>query len=130
MKYLFKIMVIDLFLIMGFFTANNKGMAMVGRPYDYYREKLKEVDVSDGVSKEEAIIIAQNYVIDMIEKGEDFFKKLELAKAQTSEDTSYTNRFPEDWVILFPMSYGLLKTWNIIYVNKQTGKVVDGGPMK
>ena len=31
---------------------------------EYYKAKLKEVDVSDGVNKEEAIIIAQNHLLE------------------------------------------------------------------
>jgi hypothetical protein len=119
-----------LFLISIFFIIDNKGMAMTGRPYDYYREKLKEVNISDGVSKEEAIIIAQNYIIDKIKEGGDFYKKLGISKPEFSDDSKYKNQLKENWVILFPMRYGFLKTWNVIYVNKQTGKVVDGGPMK
>lgn len=119
-----------LFLITALSITNSKGLAMAGRPHDYYREKLKEVDISDGVSKEEAVIIAQNYIIDRIEEGEDFFRKLGISKAQLSEDPWYTGRFKEDWIILFPMRYGFLKTWNVIYVNKHTGKIVDGGPNK
>lgn len=76
------------FLILAFFITTNKGMAMAKNPYSYYREKLKEVNVSDGVNKEEAISIAQNYVIDAIERGEDFPKKLGLSRAQISEDPS------------------------------------------
>ncbi len=130
MKHKHMSIVVALFLITAFFMINNKGIAMAGRPYDYYREKLKEVNISDGVSKEEAIIIAQNYVIDMIEKNDDFFKKLGISKPQLSEDPWYTDRFREEWIILFPMRYGFLKTWNVIYVNKKTGEVVDGGPKK
>lgn len=103
---------------------------MAEKPYDYYREKLKEVDLSDGVSKEEAIIIAQNYVIDKIQGGEDFYKKLGISKPEFSEDPKYRNQLIEKWVILFPMRYGLLKTWNVIYVNKHTGEVTEGGPIK
>jgi len=103
---------------------------MAGRPYDYYREKLKEVELSDGVNEEEAIVIAQNYVIDGIEKGETFLKKLGISKAKNSDDLWYIERFPEDWVILFPMRYGIFKTWSVYYVNKQTGEVRVGGPIK
>lgn len=119
-----------IFLITAFFVTNGKVMAMAENPYGYYRKKLKEVKVSDGVDKEEAIIIAQNYVIDMIEKGEDFLKKLGLSKAQISTDSYDSKSFLDDWVVLFPMRYGLFKTWNVFYVNKITGKVVGGGPRK
>lgn len=119
-----------LLLTTAFFVTNSKGMAMAENQYSYYREKLKEVDVSDGVSKDEAIIIAQNYVIDKIQEGKDFYKKLGISKPEFSEDHKYVDRFPEDWVILFPMRYGLLKTWNVIYVNKHTGEVTGGGPIK
>jgi hypothetical protein len=124
MKY--KWIILSILLTTTFSVTNNKGLAMAERPYDYYREKLKEVNISDGVSKEEAITLAQNYVIDMIEKGEDFFRKLGISKPRLSEDPD----FKEDWIISFPMRYGFLKTWNVIYVNKKTGKVVDGGPEK
>lgn len=130
MKYNNKIMMVVIFLITTFFITDNKGIAMAERPYDYYREQLKKVDVSEGVSKEEAIIIAQNYVIDMIEKGEVFLKKLGLSKAQISEDLYDNKNFPDDWVVLFPMRYGLFKTWDVFYVNKITGKVIGGGPIK
>ena len=130
MKHKHICIVVALFLITAFFMINNKGMAMSKITYEYYREKLKEVNISDGVSKEEAIIIAQNYIIDMIEKGEEFFRKLVISKPQLSEDPWYTDRFREEWIILFPMRYGFLKTWNVIYVNKKTGEVVDGGPKK
>lgn len=103
---------------------------MAENPYSYYRERLKEVNVSDGVSEEEAIIIAQNYIIDAIERGEDFPKKLGLSKAQISTDPYDIKNFPDDWVILFPMRYGLFKTWNVIYVHKLTGEVTAGGPIK
>ncbi len=103
---------------------------MAGRPYDYYREKLKEVDLSDGVSEYEAIIIAQNYVINGIENGEGFYKKLGISKAKISEDHWDIEHFPDDWVVLFPMRYGIFKTWSAYYVNKHTGKVVGGGPIK
>lgn len=119
-----------IFSITVFLVTNSKGMAMAENPYSYYRERLKEVNVSDGVDKEEAIIIAQNYVIDAIERGEDFPKKLGLSKAQLSEDPYDIKNFPDDWVVLFPMRYGLFKTWDVFYVNKTTGKVVGGGPKK
>lgn len=119
-----------IFLITVFLVTNSKGMAMAENPYSYYRKKLKEVNVSDGVNKEEAIIIAQNYVVDKIQEGEDFYKKLGISKPEFSEDPKYVDRFPEEWVILFPMRFGLLKTWDVIYVNKLTGEVTAGGPIK
>ena len=125
-----KIIAAVLFLISIFFIIDNKGMAMAGKPYDYYREKLKEVSISDGVSKEEAIIIAQNYIIDKIEEGEDFYKKLGISKPEFSDDSKYKNQLKENWVILFPMRYGFLKTWNVVYVNKHSGEVTEGGPIK
>ncbi len=119
-----------IFLITAFFVTNNKGLAMAENPYSYYRERLKGVNVSNGVSEEEAVIIAQNYVIDAIEKGEDFPKKLGLSKAEISTDPYDIKNFQDDWVVLFPMRYGLFKTWDVFYVNKISGKVVGGGPKK
>jgi len=112
---------------------NDRGLAMAGRSYDDYREKLKEVDLSDGVSKDEAIIIAQNDVIDSIEKGETFFKKLGISKAKIFEDPWYIKKFPEDWVVSFPIRRGFSLMGSneyITFVNKKTGKVVHGGERK
>ncbi len=130
MKYNNKIMIVVIFLITAFFITNSKGMTMTGRPYDHYQEKLKDIDTSDGVNKEEAIIIAQNYIIDKIKEGEDFYKKLGISKPEFSDDPKYKNQLIENWVILFPMRYGLFKTWYVIYINKYTGKVRTGGPIK
>ena len=124
MKY--KSIIATIFLIIVFFVTNSKGMAMAKRPYDCYREKLKEVNVSDGVGREEAIIIAQNYIVDKIEEGEDFYKKLGISKPKISED----NRFKEKWIISFPVRLGIFKTWGVLYVNKKTGEVIYGGEEK
>ncbi len=127
-----KTLTLSTLVIIIFFISNAKGVAM-SRKLDRYaeiKEKFKQIDISDEVNKEEAIIIAQNYVIDKIEKEEIFFRKLGISNAQLSEDPSYKDKFKENWVILFPMRFGFLKTWNVIYVNKQTGKVLDGGPIK
>jgi hypothetical protein len=127
MKY--KLIVGALFLIITFFITNNKGMAMADRSYDYYREKLKEVNISDGVSKEEAITIAQNYVIDMIEEGKSFYKKLVISKSSILEEWESE----KDWAITVPIRCGLAlisPTEYILFVNKMTGKVIPGGERK
>lgn len=121
------------FTLMAVLCINNLGIAMTGRPYDYYRKKLKDVDHSDGISRGEAIIIAQNDVIDGVEKGEAFVKKIKIARAKIFEDSWYVKRFPDDWVVLFPMKRGLSLIGSseyITFVNKKTGKVVRGGERK
>lgn len=118
-----------IFLIIAFLITNSKGMAMADRTYDYYRDKLKEVDVSDGVSREEAIVIAQNYVIDMIEEGKNFYKKLAISKSGILEEWESE----KDWAITVPIRRGLgliSPAEYILFVNKMTGKVISGGERK
>lgn len=127
MKY--KCVAGTLFLIIVFFVSNNKGMAMAENPYNYYREKLKEVDVSDGVSKEEAIIIAQNYVIDKIQEGKSFYKKLVISKSSILKEWESE----KDWAITVPISRGLAlisPAEYILFVNKTTRQVTLGGERK
>lgn len=103
-----------------------EGAAMSGRPdFDtQIKEKIKNIDFSDGVSKEEAIVIAQNYMID---EGDDFCKDYNLLKPTVEE----SSRFPENWLVGFPTTLKYrLKTglqWNAMFVNKKTGLVKYSG---
>ncbi len=112
---------------------NNQGIAMAGKQSDYYREKLKEVDLSDGVTQDEAIIIAQHNVISGIERGDVFYEKLDIAEAKIFEDPWYINEFPEDWIILFPIRRGFSSIGSneyLVFVHKENGEVVHGGERK
>ena len=89
------------------------------------KEKFKEIDLSDGVSKEEAIVIAQNA---LIENGGD--KDCILSSAKIfAEDDPYWNK---DWwhisfktTLKFRSRTGL--EWIIGNVNKKTGEITAGG---
>ncbi|MEW6008871.1 MAG: hypothetical protein AB1629_04475 [Candidatus Omnitrophota bacterium] len=110
---------------------NGKGIAM-GEKSDYkteIKEKFKQLDLSDGLNKEEAIIIAQNYVIDMIDKGKDFYKKLVISKSSILEEWESE----KDWAITVPIRRGLAlmsPVEYILFVNKETGTVTVGGERK
>lgn len=85
------------------------------------KERLKEVDVSDGVSKDEAIIIAQNYMMD---------KNCDLKSAKIfGEDDPY---WPKDcWHVEFKATFiesfksGL--KWATVSVDKKTGEIRGSG---
>jgi hypothetical protein len=105
----------------------SEGLAMAQAP-DYkeqIKEKYKKVDLSDGVSKEEAIIIAQNY---LIERGIDKTYKLESAEVFGEDDPFWDKN---SWHIGFYTKLGeRLKTglkWCSFHVDKKTGSVLGGG---
>lgn len=96
------------------------------------QEKFKQLDLSDGVSKEEAIIIAQNYLIE-----QELDKKYVLRKPEVDE-----RDFGTEWVITFNATYwesikqanifgltGIMKWWISVDIDKKTGKIESvGGP--
>jgi len=125
-------------MILSSSLLTSKGAAM-GNMSDYktqIKENYKKVDLSDGVNKEEAIIIAQNY---MVEQKEDFWKVFKLSKPQVIDvdlnDPIFrkldSTIYRENWIISFPTTLKFRwKTglkWNTIYVNKTTGKVLYSG---
>ncbi len=99
------------------------------QPPEYYRAQLQRINLSDGVSKEEAIIIAQNYLLDVGEKG--------CALSRPSvKDSSFTRdgegrplapcwevKFPTTWAVRFKQ--GLF--WVAVHIDKKTGKVRVAG---
>lgn len=103
----------------------NIGMAMGNKP-DYkseVRSKLKKIDVSDGVDKREAVILAQNYLID---EGLD---KMYLISSARVIESSYEKL--EYWCVRFS-TFSKIKLkqgleWGIVYIDKKTGKVKEGG---
>lgn len=117
---------------------NSKGIAMAEKP-DYkteIREKFKQIDLSDGASKEEATIIAQNYII---EEGLD--KKYILTKLDI-EESGLEGNYYNYWKVTFDATYGetikqanifgllgIIKWWISIRIDKKTGKIITvGGP--
>ena len=114
----------------------NKGVAM-GERLDYrtgIQEKYRQLNLSDGVSKEEAIIIAQNY---MIQKGLD---KNYIISKPTVEDFEFSQW--NEWRVIFKARYGesikqanifgllgIFKWWISVNVHKKTGEIKSlGGP--
>lgn len=115
-----------------FFNTSCARVPIKERPsdYHYYKEKLKEINKSDGISREEAIIIAQNYAI---EQGLD---KDYIITNPTVKDFTSSN----DWEITFKATYGesikqggifgsIVRWWICVHLDKRTGVVKSmGGP--
>lgn len=98
----------------------------MGEKPDYkiqIKEKYNQIDLSDGVSKEEAIIIAQNY---LIEEGLD--KICDISTGEVIGDL-YNN--PEYWHVSFSTTQKVKRQqglkWASVYVHKKTGEVKYGG---
>lgn len=89
------------------------------------KEKYKKVDLSDGVGKEEAIIIAQYH---MIEEGMD--KSCNLGSAEIfSENDPYWDK--NSWHVSFKTTVKeRVKSgskWVTVNIDKKTGKVEISG---
>lgn len=114
---------------------SNKGAAMAEKP-DYKTEipeKFKQIDLSDGVTKEEAVIIAQNHAIDQ-GWDKDYIVARPIAK-------DFKNKLygSEEWEVTFNATYGanvkqakgfgmfgLFRGYAWVYVNKKTGEIRSG----
>lgn len=87
------------------------------------KARLKEIDISKGVNKEEAIIIAQNY---LIEKGLDNMYLIHTAKVMND---AYNK--PDYWCIQISTTPKVALVqglkWGCVFVNKQTSDVKYGG---
>ena len=97
------------------------------RSPDYYRARLKEVDLTDGVNKEEAIIIAQNYLIEQGYFWKGSQKEIAIEKPKVDDSPL----IKESWVVGFPTTWrerlesGL--TWLVIHIDKKTGQIKSEG---
>ena len=95
-----------------------------------YRNKLKSVDPSNGISKEEAMIIAQN---DLIDDGTDKFCALSKPSIGDSrftvDGTGHT--LPPCWEVHFNATLKMrLKSglrWFRVLIDKKTGQVESSG---
>ena len=102
----------------------NAGCAMANKAsdYKYYKASMNTVNYSDGISKEEAIIIARN---SMIEDGDA--KDFNLANP-TVESGGLND---ELWDVEFKARLWLEATRGIffgtVYIDKKTGQVKGGG---
>jgi hypothetical protein len=105
--------------------TTNRGIAMSDRPNNKteIKEKFKQIDLSGSVSKEDAIIIAQNY---LIEEGLD--KICDISTGEVIGDL-YNN--PEYWHVSFSTTQKVKQQqglkWASVYVHKKTGEVKYGG---
>jgi len=98
----------------------------MAKSHDDYRAKLHHIDRTDGISKEEAIIIAQNH---LIEGGTD--KEVALSKPSV-EDSRFTvdgagHPLAPCWEVRFNATWKVrlesgLK-WVRVLVDKKTGQI-------
>ena len=89
---------------------------------DDYRAQLKHVDLSDGVSKDEATIIAQNYLLDNNYKDGYVISHPSVGSSSLVEGC---------WTVEFPTTLSVrlqqgLK-WLRVHVDKKTGQVKSSG---
>ena len=104
----------------------SKGVAMGSAP-DYKEqimEKYKKIDLSDGINKEEAIMIAQNY---LIEKGID--KDCIIAKTKVMDKEWW---IPDGcWEIRFGAIDSIKQKqgleWFSVYIDKIKGEIKGKG---
>jgi hypothetical protein len=84
-----------------------------------HKKSLSEVNLSDGVDKEEAIILAQNYLVNT---GRDDF--LITSKPKVFEKHAYGANY---WRVTFPTTPKVQREqgleWGALIVDKETGKV-------
>lgn len=116
--------------------TTSKGVVM-GESPNYkveIKEKYKQLNLSDGVTKEEAIIIAQNYMIE-----ERLDKSYAILKPAV-EDFEFSQW--NEWRVIFKARYiesikqanifgliGIFKWWISVNVHKKTGEIKSvGGP--
>ncbi len=89
---------------------------------DDYRAKLQQVNLSDGASKEEAIVIAQNYLLRNAYK--DGYK---ISRPRVNDSTIVK----DCWAVVFPTTWSVklgqgLK-WLEVDVDKTTGEIKSVG---
>ena len=89
---------------------------------DFYRAQLQRIDLSDGVSEEEAVIIAQNYLL------ENGYKDGYIISSPSVGTSSLIDGC---WVVEFPTTFSVrlqqgLK-WLRAHVDKKTGQIKSSG---
>ena len=102
----------------------NGGCVMAKSPRD-----INQIDCSDGISKEESIVIAKKYVLS---KGMDFLDENRMKFIEDSSGfVANPKLYDENWVISVSTTIGTrLRSgleWGTVYVNKTTGEVRYGG---
>ena len=93
----------------------------MGEKLDYKAEiksRLKTINISDWVNREEAKILAQNYLID---------NNLDNLLIISKPSIEFDRRRKDSWLITFPttrevrLKQGL--SWGSVLINKRTGEV-------
>ncbi len=103
---------------------------MMAKSSDYYRAQLQQVNLTDGVSKEEAVIIAQNNLID------DGTDKSCVLSQPSVKDSRFTvdgagHPLAPCWEVRFDATWktrlrsGL--KWFRVLVDKKTGQIKSSG---
>lgn len=92
---------------------------VVSTGYEVTVSKISEIDISDGVDKEEAIFLAKNY---LIESGNDQNCHLDNPSIRSNELDNHSS-----WIVAFRtvlkkrLKQGFF--WYDIYVDKNTGQI-------
>jgi hypothetical protein len=113
-----------LVLLFIFLLNSNMGVAM-GEKLDYKSqviEKYKNINLLDGVDQEEAVIIAQKYLID------EGLKNLLVISKPDVKNCDYEEGY---WLVTFPTTSKVRWTqglkWGSALVDKKSGKVIYRG---
>ena len=93
------------------------------KKFDIIKEKFKMVDLSDGVNKEEASIIAQNHLVNKNFQAKD----INIFRPRV-EQSGLFNNF---WVVIFNPSFHIRISqgleWYSLNIDKQTGEIKTEG---
>ena len=97
---------------------------------DYYRAQLRQIDFSDGVSKDEAIVIAQNHLIDGGADEEVLLSKPSVEDSRFTVDGAGRPLAP-CWMVRFDATLKVrlesgLK-WYSVDIDKKTGQIKVSG---
>ena len=99
-----------------------EAQSMERKNSDHQQTEAQSVNASDGISKEEAIVIAQNYAVD---KKLDGIAEISRPKVEDSSlvDNSWLVQFPAKWKVR--LEQGL--NWAEIHIDKKTGEIKSSG---
>lgn len=89
---------------------------------EHSKAKAQQVDLSDGVSKEEAVIIAKNYAIEKREDDRCIISRPHVEESSLI-DGCWSIKFPTTWRVR--LSQGL--KWAEIHIDKKTGQIKASG---
>jgi hypothetical protein len=109
---LFIVIIIILLIVAGCATANKSSI------YNFYKEELKTVNKSDGISKKEAIIIARNYLI-----RNNISKRVNIHNPKVSNSRLVNN----SWCVIFDTTFVTKFQQGLVYyeidIDKTSGEI-------